>query len=126
MQFIQIWVYPEKRDLPPSYEQKSFASNSYENVFLPIVTNGPSEVALNIHQDATFYLGEFYGDQVIKHTPRSKQHGNFLYVIDGEIALGEKTLKSGDAAEITFADSIDFQTITTSKVILLEVGVNTL
>ncbi len=124
--FLQIWVYPETRDLAPSYEQKTIDPKRIKNTFYPIVSKSPKEDALSIHQDATFFLGHFDKEQKVEHTPASEKHGDYLFVIDGEVALGNKVLKAGDSAQITQVDKVLLKMLAPSKLLLIEVGVNTL
>ena len=124
--FLQIWVYPEKRDLTPSYEQKNFSSELFHNKLIPIASRVSGENTLTVHQDATFYRGDFDAGQTLIHKPRSKSHGDYLFVIEGELKVGDTVLKTGDSAQITRADHIEGQALESSKVLLIEVNINTL
>ena len=124
--FLQIWIYPEKRNLEPGYEQKSFDKAKFKNTLYPIVSKIPSEQNLSIHQDATFYLGDFDKGLAVKHPLRTKKHGNYLLVIEGEVALGDITLGKGDSAQITEADAIEMKVLEKAKILLIEVSVSTL
>jgi len=124
--FLQIWVYPEKRGLTPSYEQRNFSPELFCNKLVPIAMRASSERTLTIHQDATFYLGDFEKGQKLIHKPRSKAHGDYLFVIEGELKMGDTVLKKGDSAQITKADQIESEALQSSKVLLIEVNINTL
>ncbi len=124
--FLQIWVYPEKRDQTPSYEQKSFDPEQFKNQLVPIVSKTPSEAALAIHQDATFLLGHFDPGQTLTHKPKSKRHGVYVFVIKGEAQLGDQSLKKGDSATVSQADLVEIKTEEGAKLLLIEVSINTL
>ncbi|NGX59591.1 MAG: Quercetin 2,3-dioxygenase [Chlamydiae bacterium] len=124
LRFLQIWVYPKERNLQPGYEQKTIPLQ--KNSLQKIVAETPSETTLSIHQDATFYLGQFDSQQTIVHTTKSRKHCDYIFVIDGELALGDHLLKSGDSAEVTESDRLEMQTLESTKVLLIEVNVNTL
>jgi quercetin 2,3-dioxygenase len=121
VRFLQIWVYPARRDIGPDYEQKHFYLEQFPNKLLPIVASLPSETALYIHQDAQFFLGQFDENQSITHTT-SKRRGILLYVIDGKVALGEKILAAGDSAKITQIEKLELLTQEPSKLLLIEVN----
>ncbi|NGX38311.1 MAG: putative quercetin 2,3-dioxygenase [Chlamydiae bacterium] len=124
--FLQIWIYPQERDLEPGYELKTFTDETFKNTLFPIISNIHSETALFIHQDATFYMGHFDANQTIQHRPSSKKYGDYLFVIEGEVQLGDSRFKAGDSAQITQTDQIEMQAKTASKILLIEVSVNTL
>jgi len=126
LRLLQIWVYPKERDLPPSYEQKILDPENLKNTLFPVVSGEPSETALLIHQDATFYMGHFDKGKAISHKLLSKKHGVYLFVIEGSIALGDKTLGASDSAQITKTEQIEIQALKNTKILLIEVGVNTL
>src|SRR6202012_3248065 len=57
---LQIWVFPNKRNVEPRYDQKSFNDKLTLNEFTTLVApEGTAGDALWIHQDATFSIGEF-------------------------------------------------------------------
>jgi redox-sensitive bicupin YhaK (pirin superfamily) len=124
VRFLQVWVYPKQRDLTPSYEQKKIETS--HNTLTKIVAETPSETGLAIHQDATFYLGNFDAGQTVSHRIKSRAHGDYLFIIDGEVQLDDKLLKSGDSAQVTQLDTLEMQTKAATKFLLIEVSVNTL
>jgi len=121
---LQIWVYPNQRNLEPGYEQKKIALE--DNTLKKIVSDTPDLEALAINQDASFYLGKFDAGQTIQHKIRSKAHGDYIFIIEGEVALGDKVLKAGDSAQVTQLDTLEMQTLSKAKLLLIEVSVNTL
>lgn len=123
---LQIWVYPDRRGLDPGYEQKTFNPEEFKNTLYPIVSGTPSSTALFIHQDATFFLSHLDEGITLKHTPRSRKHGQHLFVIEGKITIGDQTLKTGDSAQITQINLVEITAKEASKVLLIEVSVNTL
>lgn len=123
---LQIWVYPKERDLPPTYETKSFALQKPGKELIPVASDQPIAGAVHIHQDATFFLGNLEGGLTLAHRLPTQKHGAYLFVIDGEIAVGEMILKKGDAAEITKTSLFEIETHTPAKVLLIQVGMSTL
>ncbi len=130
--FLQIWIHPEKRGLEPNYEQKNFPPECFNDSFYPIVTQAPlpsikgEQEPLKIHQDATFYLGYFDPKRTIEHITRKKNRGVYLFVIEGKIAVGNQTLSRGDSAQITQSEAVQIETMALSKILLIEVDINTL
>jgi len=124
--FLQIWVYPEERDMAPSYEQKHFTPKQLKNALFPIVSKIPEDRGLTIHQTATFFRADLDEGQGFVYTPVSKGNGDFLFVMGGEIALGDKVLKEGDTALISHPEQVQIEALCSSKILLIEVGLLTL
>ncbi len=123
---LQIWVYPDRRDLEPGYEQKTFNPESFKNVLYPIVGPEQGQPSIFIHQDAKFFLGYLDEGITLQHTPRTSKHGDHLFVIEGKVEVGGQTLKAGDSAQITGGEVVELKALEASKVLLIEVNVNTL
>lgn len=126
LRLLQIWIYPEERDLIPAYEQKHFSAEALQNQFKKIVGKSSASDELTIHQDASFYLGHFDANQDASHQLKSPKHGAYLFVVDGMIQLGDRTFNGGDSVQITGGDKIELMTKDQSKLLLIEVGINTL
>lgn len=123
---LQIWVFPKERSIAPGYEQKHFPPEMLKNRLCPIVSGTASEDKLFLHQEAAFFLGDLEANQTVIHSPRHKRQGEYLFIIQGKVRLGDLILKEGDAAQITHADAVEIQAVDPSKVLLIEVNVNTL
>ncbi|MBS0629724.1 MAG: pirin family protein [Verrucomicrobia bacterium] len=126
LHLLQIWVYPNQRNLEPGYEQKSFNPEDFKNVLYPIVGDKLGTSALFIHQEAQFFLGHLEEGITIKHVPRSKKQGDHLFVIEGKIEVGGETLKAGDSAQITGGEILELKAKEAAKVLLIEINVSTL
>ena len=59
--FLQIWIEPAVRGIPPSYEQKHFAAAEKRGRLRLIASPDGAEGSVTIHQDARVYAGLFDG-----------------------------------------------------------------
>lgn len=100
--FLQLWFLPEKKGLPPSYEQKAYDLNAMKNQLLPVVSNRvKAEQVAFIHQDLTLYLAELEAGKTITFE-QEENRKIFLFVIEGEVTLnGQEQLHRRDSARIT-------------------------
>lgn len=57
--FLQIWVYPNKRNVTPRYDQISLDEKDRHNKLQQILSPNPDDAGVWIHQDAWFHLGKF-------------------------------------------------------------------
>mgnify|MGYP000394784789 CR=1 FL=1 len=72
LSLLQIWVFPNKKNVTPRYDQKNIKDLKKSNSFYPIVTPNQNGPAMWIHQDAWFHLGEFDKETKIKRIQKRK------------------------------------------------------
>jgi len=121
VKFLQIWLFPNKKQVEPRYDQISIKDLEKKNEFYQVLSPYPDEQGVWIHQDAWFHLGNF--DQGISIVYKIKKPGNGVYafVIDGEVEINGHMLQKRDGLGIWDIRSIDFTSRSTSKVLLMEV-----
>ena len=119
MRFIQIWILPDRADLEPSVEQKVFTTEDRTNTLLEVVSPEGGE-AVTVHGDARLFVSRLDAGQSVT-APLGGDRGGYLYVIDGEIRLGEQTLGRGDAAKIFEESDVVISATETTELILVDV-----
>lgn len=118
--FLQIWVFPNKDNTPPNYQQKKFKHFENKNTWELIVSPDGRANSLKILQEAFFQLGTFNKSQEIPYKLNSPKNGVFVFCLDGEIELADKKIKSGDAVGISKTESINLLCSQDSKILLIE------
>ena len=123
MRFIQMWIMPSERGLPPSVEQRSYTADERRNVFLPVLVPAPgfgaqdapgSDGAVTVHQDATVYATLLDPGALLEHALRDG-FGGYLFVVHGEIAElsgadgAAGAVDEGGAAKVGAGDRISVQ-----------------
>jgi redox-sensitive bicupin YhaK (pirin superfamily) len=120
--FLQIWVHPNKRNVEPRYDQRPIATAP--NTFHQILSPEPKDPGVWIHQDAWFSLGNFDSDQTGTYSLNKKGNGTYVFVLEGEFTIGEKTLGKRDAMGIHEADYWDWKAPKGAKVLIMEIPMN--
>jgi redox-sensitive bicupin YhaK (pirin superfamily) len=59
VKFLQIWVYPNKRNVTPRYDQITLDKTKSQNKFQQILSPNADDEGIWIHQDAWFHMGTF-------------------------------------------------------------------
>ena len=72
---LQIWVFPNKKNVTPRYDQKNIKDLKKVNSFYPIVTPNQNGPGMWIHQDAWFHLGEFDKETRINYNINKEGNG---------------------------------------------------
>lgn len=120
---LQIWIFPDTKDVKPRYEQKMFDGsariNQLQNVVAPI--NDSNADALKIHQNAWIYRCFIDEGNSITHKVHGAKQGVYLFVITGKITVNGEYLNKRDAAGITDSNEIEIKATEGAELLLLEV-----
>lgn len=120
--FFQIWVIPNKRNVEPRYDQQKFDFFMAKNQLMQIVSPDPNDEGLWVHQDTWFSIGVFDKGKTFEYKMKNPGDGLFVMVIEGEFKVGEQSLARRDALGITETDSVTFQSESeAARILLIEV-----
>jgi quercetin 2,3-dioxygenase len=120
---LQLWVFSEKENVTPRYDQKSFDLQNNANKLIPIVSPHDKQEngSLWVYQQTYFSLGIFESEKEFEYQLHSGKHGVYLFLIEGEVELGGNIIGKRDAAGITETNSFKVKTNQQSKILLVEV-----
>lgn len=95
--FLQIWIEPNQRGIPPSYEQKGFADAEKRGQLRLVASPDGRSGSVTIHADAAMYAGLFDGEESarIELDPKRKA---YVHLVRGELVVNGEHLSGGDAA----------------------------
>ena len=123
---LQLWVFPDRENATPRYDQKSFDIENQINTFVNIVS--PNDMnngnALWVYQKTFFHLGIFDSNTTTNYSVRIPKNGVYLFLIEGEIRINDQVLKARDAMGINNFESFKIEIIAKSKILLVEVPMN--
>src|SRR5437870_11257829 len=85
---LQIWVLPNARGLPPSYEQKFFSEDDRRGTLRLIASVDGGEGSVTINQDARVYATILDSGQSVAHRLEQDRHA-WLQVARGTMGLNE-------------------------------------
>ena len=120
---LQLWVFPEKEDVEPRYDQKSFDLASKINTFVTVVSPRDKNDgnALWVHQQTFFNLGIFERGTDVNYKVNIAKNGVYLFLIECEIEVDNQTLNERDAIGITNFEDFNIAVKQQAKILLVEV-----
>jgi quercetin 2,3-dioxygenase len=101
--FLQIWIEPAVRGIPPSYEQKHFAAGEKRGRLRLIASPDGADGSVTIHQDARVYAGLFDGAERATHALAKGRLG-YVHVARGRAQVNGHNLQAGDALKSDAAE----------------------
>ncbi|MDR2038313.1 MAG: pirin family protein [Bacteroidales bacterium] len=122
--FFQIWVFPNKDNVEPRYQQMKFDFQNIKNKMIQIVSPNPNDEGLWIHQDAWFSMGTFDKGTEIDYKIKSPKNGVFMMVIEGEFSFEKEKLYHRDGISVTGTKSVKLTpTSDTGRILIIDVPV---
>ncbi|MGF7023258.1 MULTISPECIES: pirin family protein [Sphingobacterium] len=119
VKFLQIWVYPNQRNVSPRYDQITLDITQRQNKFQQILSPNPEDEGVWIHQDAWFSMGHFDKDVQTKYQIKKAGNGVYVFVIKGSVTVEGQELESRDGFGIWDVAEINLKVTSADTEILL-------
>ncbi|MDR0542213.1 MAG: pirin family protein [Dysgonamonadaceae bacterium] len=120
--FFQIWVFPNKKNVKPRYGQQKFDFSANRNQLTQIVSPDPEDEGLWVHQDTWFHIGIYDKGKTFDYSLKKAGDGLFAMVVEGEFTIAGRPLNRRDAIGITDADKVTIQAESEdARLLLIEV-----
>jgi redox-sensitive bicupin YhaK (pirin superfamily) len=97
--FLQIWIEPDQRGVPASYEQANVPAAAKRGRLALLAAPKGEGGAVVLHQDARVYAALIDSDEAVTHALRAGRRA-YVHVARGEVVVNGTTLGSGDALRI--------------------------
>ena len=97
--FLQIWILPERKGLPASYEQRSFPEAERRGRLRLIGSPDGRDGSVTIHQAVDLYAGLLQVGESVRHALAANRQA-WVQVTRGAIQLNGETLAAGDGAAV--------------------------
>ena len=118
--FLQIWIEPGQRGIPPSYEQKRFEAADKRGRLRVIASPDAREGSVTIHQDAVVYAGLLDGAERAE-LALAKGRKAYVHVARGKVVANGEALAAGDALK-TDADRVVLEKGEDAEVIVFDLA----
>jgi redox-sensitive bicupin YhaK (pirin superfamily) len=96
VKFLQIWLFPNKRNVAPRYDQITLDVNERRNKLQQILSPNADDEGVWIHQNAWFHLGKFDKDFSIDYELKDKKNGVYAFVLKGDLTINDNELNERD------------------------------
>lgn len=106
VKFLQIWIFPNKKNVEPRYDQISLNPTDRKNKMQQVLSPNPDDEGVWIHQDAWFYLGKFGKDFTTTYNFKKKGNGVYIFVLSGDFTAEGIDLNTRDGLGITETSEI--------------------
>ena len=109
VKFLQIWVFPNVRNVKPRYDQITLNLADRHNRLQQILSPNPDDEGVWIYQNAWFHLGKFDKGFSADYNLKAKGNGVYAFILSGNITILDHELKSRDGLGIWDTDKLHYQ-----------------
>ena len=120
VKFLQIWIFPNKKNVTPRYDQIAIRDVLKKNEFNQVLSPNADDQGVWIHQDAWFQMGEFESGVENSYQFQKEGNGVYAFVLDGEVEIDGQILGKRDGLGVWDTNSLNFKAIKDSKVLLMD------
>jgi quercetin 2,3-dioxygenase len=122
--FLQIWIQPNVRGIPPSYEQKTFAAEQKRGQLKLVASGDAADIAagaVTLHADAKLYAGLLEGSESasLALDPARKA---YVHLIKGRLQVNGHALSSGDALLIEAESGLQLASGVDAEVLVFDLA----
>ena len=119
--FLQIWIEPNVRGIPPSYEQKRFSTEEKTGRLRLVASPDGADGSVTIHADAALYAGLLDADHraQVSIAPGRKA---YVHLVRGALKVNGQALRTGDAAVMADETQIELSDAQGAEVLVFDLA----
>ncbi|MGA0283179.1 MAG: pirin family protein [Saprospiraceae bacterium] len=121
VKFLQIWLFPNKRDVNPRYDQISLNNEEMNDNLMQILSPNQDDQGVWIHQNAWFHMGNLSKGKSVEYKIKDSRNGVYAFIIDGDVSIEGQELNRRDGYGVWDTDKINIDAISNARVLLMEV-----
>jgi len=117
----QIWMFPDKKNYQPAYDQKHFSEAEKRGKLRLVVSPDGREGSVKIRQDNELYATVLRPAETVKHEIKPDRHA-YVQVVRGSVKLNGKELETGDGAAVSAEKSLQLTGVNDAEVLLFDLA----
>jgi len=122
VKFLQIWIFPNKKNVTPRYDQIQLPDLSKHNTLHQVLSPNPEDAGVWIHQNAWFHMGTFEKGSSFGYDLKDKSNGIYLFVLEGALSVANEDLGPRDAIGISNSSQITGKIVEdNTRILLMEI-----
>jgi redox-sensitive bicupin YhaK (pirin superfamily) len=116
---LQIWIVPNQKNLPPSYEDGFFTDAQKQNQWCLLASENAQTGSLKVHQDMALFASKLDERKALDYALKDNRRA-YLQMASGTVEIDGKQLSAGDAAMFDTATLINITAMTDAEILLFD------
>ncbi len=121
VKFLQIWLFPNRKNVTPRYDQITLKKADRKNRFQQILSPSADDAGVWIHQNAWFNLADFDASHQQNYRLNDPKNGVYIFVLSGALEVDGQPLSTRDGFGLWGRTSIDIKASSKSEFLIMEV-----
>ena len=121
VKFLQIWVFPNKKNVEPRYDQITLNLEDRQNQFKQVLSPDPNDAGVWIHQNAWLHLSKFDKGVAKEYNLKSSGNGVYAFILSGNVTINGQELNARDGFGIWEVDQLTIIANSEAEFLLMEV-----
>lgn len=121
VKFLQIWMFPNQRNVAPRYDQITLKDADLKNEFFQILSPNQDDDGVWVHQNAWFHLGNFENGKAATYNIKAAENGVYAFILEGEVTIEGQSLSKRDGFGVWDTKAIKVEANTDAKILLMDV-----
>ena len=117
----QIWMFPDRQNYVPAYDQKHFSEADKRGKLCLVVSPDGRDGSVKIRQDNELYASVLSPGQSVSHELKPGRHA-YVQVARGTVKLNGQELQTGDGAAISEENLLALTCVTDAEVLLFDLA----
>jgi quercetin 2,3-dioxygenase len=117
----QIWMFPDKKNYEPAYDQKHFSADEKRGKLRLVVSPDGRKGSVKIRQNNELYATVLGPGETVEHDIKKNRHA-YVQVTRGSVKLNGKQLETGDGAAISEEKSLELTGVKDAEVLLFDLA----
>jgi len=119
--FLQIWVFPNKKNVQPRYDQINFNPKDRINKWQQVLSPNAEDEGVWIHQDAWFNRATLTENKSLDYKINKPGNGLYIFVLEGSVNVNGQELEKKDGFGVWETEAFSFATKQGTELLLMEV-----
>ena len=120
VEFLQIWVMPEKLNTPPAYQDFDVRPLLRKNE-MALIVSPDGDAPARLLQQTWFSIGEIEAGKKIDYHMHQSHCGAYIFVMEGEVKVDGTILSRRDGMGVYETGSFELETLKDSHILFIEV-----
>lgn len=122
VKFLQIWVFPNKKGVPPRYDQITLETSDRKNKLQQVLSPNAEDAGVWIHQNAWFNMTYLEKGKSINYPINDPENnGVYAFIIKGDATINGQTLNKRDGYGLWDITELEITADSNSEILLMEV-----
>ncbi len=121
LHLLQIWIFPEQKNLEPGYEQKAFSREDKLDRLCLIASRDGRDNSVVVHQQVDVYASVLQKDAELQ-LAIGESHKVFVQTVRGEIAINGQHASTRDGLQISGEDRLAVKAQTEAEILVFDMG----